>query len=291
LKHGGLSQKGMGELPALASSGRTSIPNDREIQKSLYRAAGYRVAGTRAVRVDILERLADLIRPAIAWKSGATAEKPQGAIDGFGFTVSVGMTSLVGCAGEDFASILKALGYRMDRRPAPIEPKPEEATPKAAPQSAPEASTEATIETPPAVEAAEGTVSPEMAVALSEVEVPAAPEPTAEPAMIEVWRPGRPRADRKPDRKRSPRKEETKADGAASQEAAPANTNERPRHERRDKRGKDRNKERGKDRNNRDSANFKPRPERREKPIDPNSPFASLMALKERLEADKKDKG
>jgi ATP-dependent RNA helicase SUPV3L1/SUV3 len=123
LKHGGLSQKGMSELPALAASGRTSIPNDKEIQKSLYRAAGYRVAGTRAVRVDILERLADLIRPAIAWKPGAPGEKPQGAIDGFGFTVSVGMTSLVGCAGEDFASILKALGYRMDRRPAPAEVK------------------------------------------------------------------------------------------------------------------------------------------------------------------------
>jgi len=40
-----------------------------------------------------------------------------------------------------------------------------------------------------------------------------------------------------------------------------------------------------------DSAQFKPRPERKEKPIDPNSPFASLLALKEKLEADKKGKG
>ncbi len=40
------------------------------------------------------------------------------------------MTSLTGSAGEDFASILRALGYRMERRPAP-PPKPAaiEATP------------------------------------------------------------------------------------------------------------------------------------------------------------------
>ena len=33
------------------------------------------------------------------------------------------MTSLTGSAGEDFASILRALGYRMERRP-PLPPKP-----------------------------------------------------------------------------------------------------------------------------------------------------------------------
>ena len=48
--------------------------------------------------------------------------KPAGALDGTGFTVTVGMTSLVGSSGEDFASILRALGYRMDRRPKPPEP-------------------------------------------------------------------------------------------------------------------------------------------------------------------------
>ncbi len=35
LKHGGLAQKGLDELPALAASGRTSIPVDHEIQKGL----------------------------------------------------------------------------------------------------------------------------------------------------------------------------------------------------------------------------------------------------------------
>ena len=32
------------------------------------------------------------------------------------------MTSLAGCSGEDFASILRSLGYRMERRPKPAEP-------------------------------------------------------------------------------------------------------------------------------------------------------------------------
>jgi ATP-dependent RNA helicase SUPV3L1/SUV3 len=55
--------------------------------------------------------------------------KPAGALDGTGFTVTVGMTSLVGSSGEDFASILRALGYRMERRPKPLEPVAETAAP------------------------------------------------------------------------------------------------------------------------------------------------------------------
>ncbi len=113
--------KGLADIQHLAASGRTSIPISEEISTPLYRAAGYRICGGRAVRVDILERLADLIRPALVWREGAAGPKPAGAIDGFGFTVSVAMTSLVGSSGEDFASILRSLGYRMDRRPKPVE--------------------------------------------------------------------------------------------------------------------------------------------------------------------------
>ena len=124
LKHEGPELKGLEEVQQLAASGRTSIPVDKDIPKILYRAAGYRVCGERAVRVDILERLADLIRPALAWRDNAPGVKPPGALDGTGFTVTVGMTSLVGSSGEDFASILRALGYRMDRRPKPAEASP-----------------------------------------------------------------------------------------------------------------------------------------------------------------------
>ncbi len=120
LQNGGLDQRGLDDIAHLASSGRTSIPVDATIAKGLYRAAGFRVCGTRAVRVDILERLADLIRPAIAYRPGTTpGEPPPGAADGEGFVPTVAMTSLVGCSGEDFASILKSLGYAVDRRPGP----------------------------------------------------------------------------------------------------------------------------------------------------------------------------
>ena len=78
LKNGGLQQKGITDLPALAASGRTSIPVDPEIAKPLYRFVGYRVCGSRAIRVDILERLADLIRPALSWRPGAHGRKTRG---------------------------------------------------------------------------------------------------------------------------------------------------------------------------------------------------------------------
>jgi len=121
LQHGGLDEaKGLEEAPHLAASGRTSFAADASVAKGFYRAAGYKLCGDRVVRVDILERLADLIRPAIAYKPGVTAgDPPPGAADGEGFVVTVAMTSLTGCAGEAFASILRALGYTSAQRPGP----------------------------------------------------------------------------------------------------------------------------------------------------------------------------
>jgi ATP-dependent RNA helicase SUPV3L1/SUV3 len=107
----------------LAASGRTSFPVDKSLDRDAYRVLGYKQCGERAVRVDILERLADLIRPALAWRETSSGDKPAGAFDGRSFVVTQAMTSLTGSAGEDFASILRALGYRMERRPAP-PPKP-----------------------------------------------------------------------------------------------------------------------------------------------------------------------
>src|SRR5262249_12504112 len=99
-----------------------------------YRVLGYRQCGERAVRVDILERLADLIRPALAWRETSPGEKPLAAFDGRGFVVTQAMNSLTGSAGEAFASILRALGYRMERRP-PLPPKPPVAAETAAPEA------------------------------------------------------------------------------------------------------------------------------------------------------------
>ena len=121
LKNGGVEGvNGLDEVPHLAASGRTSFVADQAVPKGFYRAAGFRVCGERAVRVDILERLADLIRPAIAYRPGTTpGDPPPGTADGDGFVVTVGMTSLAGCSGEAFGSILKSLGYVLDRRVGP----------------------------------------------------------------------------------------------------------------------------------------------------------------------------
>ena len=121
LKHGGSEAfKGLDEVLHLAASGRTSLVADKEVQKNLYRAAGFRVCGDRAVRVDILERLADLIRPAVSYRPGVSSgDPPPGAADADGFVVTVAMTSLAGCSGDSFASILRALGYVSDLRKGP----------------------------------------------------------------------------------------------------------------------------------------------------------------------------
>ena len=133
LKQGDSEAKGLDDIIHLGSSGRTSFPADESLPKGLYRAAGFRVCGPRAVRIDILERLADIIRPAIAFKPGVTpGNPPPGATEGDGFTVTVGMTSLVGCSGDDFAAILKSLNYRSEKKPQPA-PKPIVPLPGSAP--------------------------------------------------------------------------------------------------------------------------------------------------------------
>ncbi|WP_407177479.1 helicase-related protein [Bradyrhizobium sp. STM 3562] len=136
LKHDNVDLQAVSGAQHMASSGRTSFPVDKALPRDAYRVLGYRQCGERAVRVDILERLADLIRPALAWRESSPGEKPLGAFDGRGFVVTQAMTSLTGSAGEDFASILRALGYRMERRP-PLPPKPAVVTETVAPEAPP----------------------------------------------------------------------------------------------------------------------------------------------------------
>ncbi|MFT4121913.1 helicase-related protein [Bradyrhizobium sp.] len=161
----------------LASSGRTSFPVDKALPRDAYRVLGYKQAGERAVRVDILERLADLIRPALAWRENSPGEKPAGAFDGRGFIVTQAMTSLTGSAGEDFASVLRALGYRMEKR-APLPPKP--VAPAAEASSAETPAAEGSAET--ATEAAAEVVA-DAAAETTASETPAAEAVTVEDAL------------------------------------------------------------------------------------------------------------
>ncbi len=259
LRHEGPQSKGLDEILHLAGSGRTSIRVQPGIDAALYRTAGYRLCGERAVRVDILERLADLIRPALAWREGAGA-KPPSAVAGGGFTVVNGMTSLTGASGEDFASILRSLGYRMERRPKPREQQEVPAATSTSPRQQGETGEHSepgegavtqseSAEMPPhpdplpaswerqnelAITDAVGvepavqpapepvTASPQSAAAAEPAESassPDAPSASEETEMIEVWRPGRPEGRHRPHRRGREARRPRRADTAAAQPA------------------------------------------------------------------------
>ena len=250
------------DLLQLAASGRTSMATDPTIDAALYRTAGYRACGARAVRVDILERLADLIRPALAWREGTSpGAKPAAAIAGGSFIVSNPMTSLTGASGEEFASILRALGYRMERRPKPPEQPREKPAASAAIDNAGAGTTSEAGEASAADEAdgssnhveaslpadlagsplgpAAATGESELVVAAEPMQIAlevasatdqAAPSPVGdiappqEPEMIEVWRPSRADGRWRGRSRQQTRTRRTQKQPAAAQPAEQADT-------------------------------------------------------------------
>ena len=117
LKNDGKDKAGFGDVVHALASGRTSVVIDPAFDRDFYKLAGFRALGRRAVRVDILERLADLIRPALGWKAGL-GNRPDGAYDGQTFMVTPAMMSILGANAEDMEEILKGLGYRSEAKPA-----------------------------------------------------------------------------------------------------------------------------------------------------------------------------
>jgi ATP-dependent RNA helicase SUPV3L1/SUV3 len=118
LANDGFSKPGYGDVTPLLAAGRTSVATDPEIDREFYRLAGFRFLGKRAVCIDILERLADLIRPALQWKPGTQGTRPEAAYDGRRFITTTGMLSILGATQDDIEEILKGLGYRADAVPA-----------------------------------------------------------------------------------------------------------------------------------------------------------------------------
>lgn len=153
-------------LPRLSAQGLMSVNVDPSVPKDYYPVIGYHVFAGRAVRLDMLERLADEIRGIIHWKPAKDGDAPPEGAAGRGkFMVTPRMMSLLGCGAEELSAILREMGFRMDRIKAP-EKKPDagaDAAPKDTQTS--ENTTEAETET----------------------------APVAEPDMIEVWRVSRPR--------------------------------------------------------------------------------------------------
>ncbi len=341
LKNDGLDKPGYGDLIPVLAAGRTSVVTDPGYERTFYKLAGFRFLGKRAVRIDILERLADLIRPLLQWKPGQ-ASRPDGAYDGRRFTTTTAMLSILGATLEDMEEILKGLGYRADAVKA------EEATAflarqdVAAAPAAPagDATAEkadhddtdtATDEPAKEVEAvSQEAAAPAEVPAETEVAVAAEPvaaaevaaEPT-EPKPVLLWRlggrndhqqrqGGRGHGDRRGQQGEGRGQQGNRRGGeqAAGEGNREGGRDRRDGRDNREARGSDKgprgNREGGRpqhqgnrgergdrqergdrnDRNNRGASQplrFEAKPPRKEKPIDPDSPFAKLAALKEQM--------
>jgi ATP-dependent RNA helicase SUPV3L1/SUV3 len=94
-----LSQ-GLQEFPESPPPGLVTIPADTRAPEAYHTMAGYRAAGERAIRIDMLERLADMLR----------AEDSRG-----GFEATADMLSITGMTLEQFAKLMTGLGYRAER--------------------------------------------------------------------------------------------------------------------------------------------------------------------------------
>ena len=314
LKNDGLDKPGYGDLIPVLAAGRTSVVTDPAFERAFYKLAGFRFLGKRAVRIDILERLADLIRPLLQWKPGTP--RPEGAYDGRRFMATTAMLSILGATPDDMEEILKGLGYRADsvkaeeaaaflaaQAPAAAAAEtPAEA--EASAETSDEHDADASDESEATAEAPAATV--EAPVASTEAPVAEAEEaPVAEAAgegepaeakPVLLWRPGSRHDNQRQGQRHGDRQGQGERRGGERHRGQPAGE----RGERREGgRGRpDQNKsrdgkpqggnrpERG-ERNERggkpQQAKFEARPPRKEKPIDPDSPFAKLAALKEQM--------
>ncbi|MEE4209324.1 MAG: helicase-related protein [Parvularcula sp.] len=153
-------------------AGATSVPSEESVPHAFWYAVGYRPSGKRAVRIDMLERLAQEIRSA---REKASKE---------GFETNQRMMSLVGVSGEDFEDILKHLGYRKQTVERPVKteaPKVEE--PAAETVEDPAATAARTLPADQTEAGTTGEASPEPA---TDAAAPVATDNAAEPAKTEA---------------------------------------------------------------------------------------------------------
>jgi len=113
LKNDVRDAQGYGDVVAACVSGRTSLVVEPHFHPHFYRLAGYQIFGRRAVRLDSLEKMAELIRQALSWREeDAKGACPAAHYDARQFLVSSQMLSSLGVSHSDMEEILKKLGYR-----------------------------------------------------------------------------------------------------------------------------------------------------------------------------------
>ena len=91
----------MTDIPPPPPAGLTSLQAEASVPGGFYEAAGYRVCGPRAVRIDMLERVGEIIR-----SKGKGGKMPES------FAITPDLMSVLGCGEEDLAQILRSLGFR-----------------------------------------------------------------------------------------------------------------------------------------------------------------------------------
>ncbi|MBS1303014.1 helicase-related protein [Loktanella sp. SALINAS62] len=138
--------KDLEEFPESPPPGLVTVPAAQDVPQGYYTMAGYRAAGDRAIRIDMLERLADMLRD----------KDSRG-----GFEATPDMLSITGMTLEQFAGLMGGLGYKAEQgqRPKvkaakpddkPIPQKPDEPTDAPVPEKPTDVPGDAPKDVPPA---------------------------------------------------------------------------------------------------------------------------------------------
>ena len=220
---------GLQEFPEAPPPGLVTVLVAKDAPQGYDTMCGYRDAGERSIRIDMLERLADMLR----------AEDSRG-----GFEAKPDMLSITGMTLEQFADLMQGLGYKAERGER------EKVKPALAEQAATDAPEQPAAEDSQAPDAA-----PEVAVETAGVpaEAPAA-DPASDAPEVEVfytftW--GRQRQQG-----RNPRREQGQGKG-------------RPRDKPRDGRGKPQGKKGGKPQGTKSFSSRPPKKEKAIDPDNP----------------------
>ena len=95
---------GLQEFPESPPPGLVTVPAPKDAPEGYFAMSGYRQAGERAIRIDMLERLADMLR----------AENSRAGFEG-----KADMLSITGLSLEQFAGLMQGLGYKAERGERP----------------------------------------------------------------------------------------------------------------------------------------------------------------------------
>ncbi len=162
----------MSNLPEMPPAGLCTIKIDETAPRTFYEVSGYRVTGKNAVRLDMLERLANAARE-ISLKGP--------------FPPSPDLMSLVGVSGEDFEEIMRYLGYVLKefspQEAAEIEQKRGAAATETPPAAETQASTDNQTEAQPEPSSENGSEDAPVTAAEAPPEAPSETPPEAPSEM------------------------------------------------------------------------------------------------------------